>query len=334
MNPERLRSLLSAYVDGALSPAEKIELEHALRSSSAARTQFWEETRLHDQLRAVVGESTLPHPTAQMTAPARLEAREPSFLRALFRRPVPALAAGIVLSALCTSAVWAYAGQFLGAKTKPLTLLLAGFEELPPVPPLGVPNRPNTWSGDYTALVGPENGVRPRSGKTMLRFLRADNALGDAGPVHYVAEAIHVVDLRSMKEELRSGNAQIEIGAHFAAIAGDEDRKVRFLLKAATFTGNPEDAPTLWEDASSASLSMVQQQVDPAPVTGSWQPLRVTISVPPLAQFLVFECGAVHVRPSLREGTAAFPGHYLDDVTVHLRQSDPSATRGALPLSR
>jgi hypothetical protein len=168
----------------------------------------------------------------------------------------------------------------------------------------------------------------------MLRFLRADNALGHAGPVHYVAEAIHVVDLRSMKEELRSGNAQIEIGAHFAAIAGDEDRKVRFLLKAATFTGNPEDAPTLWEDASSASLSMVQQQVDPAPATGSWQPLRVTISVPPLAQFLVFECGAVHVRPSLREGTAAFPGHYLDDVTVHLRQSDPSPTRGALPVSR
>ena len=135
MNPERLRSLLSAYVDGALSPAEKIELEHALRSSSAARTQFWEETRLHDQLRAVVGESTLPHPTAHMTAPARLEAREPSFLRALFRRPVPALAAGIVLSALCTSAVWAYAGQFLGAKTKPLTLLLAESQAVLGYPP-------------------------------------------------------------------------------------------------------------------------------------------------------------------------------------------------------
>jgi hypothetical protein len=334
MNPERLRSLLSAYVDGALSASEKVELEHALRSSSAARTQFWEEARLHDQLRAVVGESTLPRTTAQMTAPARLEARKPSFLRALFRRPVPALAAGIVLSALCTSAVWAYAGQFLGAKTKSLTLLLTDFEKQPPVPPLGVPNHPNTWSGDYTALVGPENGVRPRSGMTMLRFLRADNALGQSGPIHYVAEAIHVVDLRSMKEHLRSGNAQIEIGAHFAAIAGDEDRKVRFLLKAATFTGNPGDAPTLWEDASGASLSMVQQQVDPAPAPGAWQPLRVTLSVPPLAQFLGVECGAVHVRPSLREGTAAFPGHYLDDVTVHLRQSEPHASRGALPFSR
>ncbi len=263
-----------------------------------------------------------------------LQARKPSLLRALFRRPAPALAAGIVLSALCTSAVWAYAGQLLGGKTKPLTLLLADFEKLPPLPALGVPNRPNTWSGDYTALVGPENGVRPRSGNTMLRFLRADNALEHAGPVHYVAEAIHVVDLRSMGQELRSGNAQIEIEAHFAAIAGDEGRKVRFLLKAAAFTGNPEDAPALWEDASSASLSMVQQQVDPAPAPGAWQPLRVNLSVPPLTQFLVFECGAVQVRPNLREGTAAFPGDYLDDVTVQLRQADPSLLRGALPLSR
>ena len=46
-----------------------------------------------------------------MTAPARLEAREPFFLRALFRGPVPALGAEIVLSALCASAVWAYAGH-------------------------------------------------------------------------------------------------------------------------------------------------------------------------------------------------------------------------------
>ena len=52
MNKERLSFLLSAYVDGQLTPAEKKELEEALLSSAACRAQFWRETKLHDQLRA------------------------------------------------------------------------------------------------------------------------------------------------------------------------------------------------------------------------------------------------------------------------------------------
>jgi hypothetical protein len=326
MNPERLQLLLSAYLDGALNPEEKTELEEALRRSSAVRAMFWEQTLLHDQLRTVAGESR--HSVALRSVctdeVASNRAKEkPGFL-AILRRPLPALAAGIVLSALCTSALWAVAGQFLAAKAKSILLLNADFEGLPSPPALGVPNQPGIWSGDYTRMVGPENGIQPRSGKSMLRFVRADNALQQQSAASYVAEAIHVVDLRPVERELQSGRAQIDIDAWFAAVEATEGRQTRFLLKAAVFEGDPAEAPSDWENASNAGLSMVQHQVDPPPTPGQWKWHTVSLSVPANARFLVFECAAMQVRPRPHTGAAEFPGHYLDDVTVRLRPNGPA----------
>ena len=53
MNSERLGYLISLYLDGSLAPAEKAELESALLSSASVRSQFWSETKLHEQLRVV-----------------------------------------------------------------------------------------------------------------------------------------------------------------------------------------------------------------------------------------------------------------------------------------
>jgi hypothetical protein len=336
VNPERLQILLSAYLDGALQPAEKTELEEALRCSSSARTVFWEQTLLHDRLRSVLGEQGSPHaldPISAGEADTKREQATTGFL-AVLRRPLPALAAGIVLSALCTSAMWAVAGQFLGAKTKSILLLNADFEGLPSLPALGVPDQPGTWSGDYTRMVGPENGIAPRSGKSMLRFVRADNALQEQSAASYVAEAIHVVDLRPIGRELQSGRAQIDIDAWFAAVEAKEGRQTRFLLKAAVFEGDPAEAPLLWENASNTGLSMVQHQVDPSPTPGQWKWHTVTLSVPANARFLVFECAAMQVRPRPRTGAAEFPGHYLDDVTVRLRPHSSPIPGTPQPFSR
>ncbi len=51
MDTDRLRRLLDQYVDEALEPAEKAELEQMLLSSAEARAVFWERTRLHVLLR-------------------------------------------------------------------------------------------------------------------------------------------------------------------------------------------------------------------------------------------------------------------------------------------
>jgi ferric-dicitrate binding protein FerR (iron transport regulator) len=47
MKDERLIVLLDAYLDGALSPEEKQELERMLLESDAARREFWERASLH-----------------------------------------------------------------------------------------------------------------------------------------------------------------------------------------------------------------------------------------------------------------------------------------------
>ena len=50
MNDPRLTLLIDRYLDGSLSPAEKIELETELLAHAGARRQFWAQARLHGAL--------------------------------------------------------------------------------------------------------------------------------------------------------------------------------------------------------------------------------------------------------------------------------------------
>ncbi len=62
MKDERLNVLLSAYLDGALAPDEKLELEGQLRSSASARTEFWDHARMHAVLHEVEQRHAIDHP--------------------------------------------------------------------------------------------------------------------------------------------------------------------------------------------------------------------------------------------------------------------------------
>lgn len=70
MDAERLSRLLDQYVDEALPPVEKAELEQMLLSSAEARAFFWERTRLHVLLRKQ-GEQSWGRQAAEV-APRRL----------------------------------------------------------------------------------------------------------------------------------------------------------------------------------------------------------------------------------------------------------------------
>lgn len=320
MNSERLSYLMSLYLDGSLSPAEKEELEESLLTSSAARSQFWNETKLHDQLRSIEQEvhasgaakTSLPKGLRVLPNASRLTKMT------WLIRPFIAAAAGIVVSALCTSAVWAYAGQRLAVKTRPLPIANPSFESAEQMAPNGIPKTTGKWSGDFSKVVTAENGIQPHNGKEMLRFLRADNTLAKQGSINYVGEAVQTFDLRPLRSEISSGTAQIEITGWFASLP-TEGQPFNFLIKAATFPGEPKDAPILWEDIAHSSLSMVQQQIPAAANATQWQSLSVSIPVPANADFLVFECGVLRRNPRVTDGTAEFPGHYVDDISLRLR---------------
>ena len=338
MKSERLTHLLNAYLDGALTAPEKRELEDLLLSSAAARKQFWDDTRLHNQLSIVEHESrsaadsfeNTPFTLHSLPSATGTEQSTQREIRPFwggisgafwgpFRRPFAAAAAGILVSALCTSAVWAVAAQRYSIRTKPVVVANRDFESGEQVPPTGIPNQPGMWSGDFARVVEAENGITPHSGRKMLRILWADNTLSAPGSLNYVGEATQVIDLRPYRADISSGIAQLDLGAWFASIPAADTELFQFVLKAATFRGDPSTAPTVWEDAQHNSLTLVQRQIDATGNPAQWQRIEVPIPLSEATDFLVINCAVMRRKPKQTTGSVEFPGHYLDDLTLQLR---------------
>lgn len=73
MDLERLGHLLDRYVDGAIEPEEKVELERVLLASPEARALFWERARFHALLRQF-GEQTWGRREATAPEPRKVVA--------------------------------------------------------------------------------------------------------------------------------------------------------------------------------------------------------------------------------------------------------------------
>ena len=323
MSSERLSTLLSAYLDGALHPEEKRELEDLLLTSAEARSQFWDQTRLHERLRLVEHEQRAspdsPQAIGEPPRPWTEVAQGSSRRFWSWTHPLTAAAAGIVASALCTSAVWAFAGQRLGSgKAQSFSIPNPGFEAGAPIPAEGTPGQPGHWAGDFAKVVPAEDGIQPHEGRRMLRFLRSDNQKTAAGATTYVGSVTQVLDLRPFqKTRPASGTAQIEVGAWFVSAPSEESARYDFSIKVGTFRGTPNHAPELWEQGPKSSISYAERHAKAKP--SLWQRLTVPIPIPDDAEFLVIECGAVSKKPRVAGAAAEFPGHYVDDITAQIR---------------
>jgi hypothetical protein len=305
-------NLLHGYFNDTLEESEFGQLQTLLRSSSEARRVLRSlatvEARLH-QFGA-----TNPA-TMQLLAPPA--SSSPASIRWLTRRPAAAVAAGLLIGLCGASMLFAYIAPTI---PKPITLLEAGFENVTPPKALGVPDRSGEWGGDYAEIVGAQNGVTPRSGAKMWRFLKANNALEPDSSPSYVGEAIYVLSLNSVRNAEAKAAQKIEISAWFAQGNTHPNPSHHWNIKAAAFEGSVTDAPKLWGKWNDTSASLVRHETTALPGP-DWQPLSVTLAIPAKADFLVFECAVVHRKPLAPKGGAAFPAHYLDDVRVRLLPS-------------
>ncbi len=229
--------------------------------------------------------------------------------------PWLAAAAGVALGMFFTSVVFAFV---VPAMEKQLTILETDFENIPSPEPTGVPRSFGAWSGDFSELVTAQHGVTPRSGATMWRFLRADNAVGRRAPFSYVGEAIHAIDLRPLRAAGMPPGSQIEICAWFAQGAVSPGSRFHWNIKAAAFEGAVAEAPERWLRWSESSAILAQREVAADEEPGRWQRLSVTMLFPDNADYLVFECAAVQRQPVISTGVAEFPAHYVDDVRVRI----------------
>lgn len=248
-------------------------------------------------------------------------------------RPLAAAAAGLVFGMGCTTVVFAYSQPKTpppaiagtpatpGISTLPashtLPLTDSDFESPQSIPAEGIPSRPAVWSGDFSRTVEAENGIIPRHGVRMLRFLRSDHNHSSPRERSFVGEVAQVIDLRPLRAGLGKTEYLLEMSAHFNAIAQAPAGRYEFAVKAAAFRGDPADAPRFWEEPES-SQSRSHRCVTADSDAATWQRLALPLMVPADADFLVLECAAVWKGPQTGESAVGFPGHYVDRVEVRL----------------
>jgi len=299
------------YQDGTLDPKEMLHLNDEMIADGTKRQIFAEvqirSMLLHDQFRR----------EAYQIAPKR---KTPNWFVAVFVRPGLAAAAGIMFGMCCTSLMFAYVPWSAIIRAKPLPLKNPGFEETVEIPAAGVPTAAGFWSGDFSRVVGPDNGIVPLQGDRMLRFLRADNEHSLAAEPSFVGEATQILDLRPWRSELAGGHAVIEISAAFNCIPSASGEDFEFAVKAATFKGDPSDAARQWRNLEETSVSRAVRYVWADSNRSSWQRGSVAVAAPEDSDYLVFQCVVARKRPIAIDSAVVFRGHYVDDVEVHLHR--------------
>lgn len=315
---QELSELIPVCLDGMASDEQITRLNAKLRSDSVARDLYLQLADTHSCL--AVDESLWMDDIVDARAP-EFQARQ-GRERWLNWKPIAAAAAGIVFGMFCTSVVFAYTQPRLPiVESKVLPLADADFESGSQIPAQGIPSRAGAWSGDFSRVVEAENGITPKQGQHMLRFLRSDNELALKNAHSYVGSAAQVIDLRPLRAELSGAEQLVEVSAQFDSIATSLGERYEFNMKAAAFRGDIADAPKLWEDHE-ASVSRSDRTVVADSDTATWQRVAVPLMVPPDADFLVIEFAVVSKRLPLDQGATEFPGHYVDQVEVLLSSSE------------
>ncbi len=298
--------LFNAALNGQLTEADRELLASLLKSSAEAR-QLW---FLYADNECSLSDRKLP-----ALASTRKTGRSWLPLRSL-----TAAAAGIVLGIFCTSVVFAYVAPSLG---KVVTLLDDSFESGPAPLVTGVPVEPGRWSGDYTEVVGEQQGVNPENGKKMLRFLRADYKGKPSPEGGMIGDLFRLIDMRPYRREFADGGAVVQLSAEFNAFEFPAGERyfcslVIYALDAETATNGSMRGNI----ASNEALLGVQQRsiiLDRSPAT--WQRFTSELRLPPDTDFLLVRIFNLDAGKSVPRQT--FAGHYLDDVRLTMARRDP-----------
>lgn len=321
MNREAWVWLLSEYLSGRCAPSESAKVEEALRTREEVRELYVDVINLETGLNQCADAAWMERQAAQIAA-----ASSPG--RA-WRRSWVGVAAGVALGlmvgiVLSASMVWAFAGHKTLGRGELLRLADGDFEtEMKPLPD-GVPTVAGVWCGDFSRVVEAEQGVMPAQGRRMLKFLRADNRLTPPESLPAVAEIWQLIDLGSQALTEGMTSRPVEVVARFHAADFAAGERMTFGVSLHAFTGNAEEAPTLWRNHKSQALASASQEELWESRGASWQSLRARMALPREATLLL-----VGLRAS-RKGEVLnrqeFGAHYVDGVEVYFAEpSSPSS---------
>lgn len=326
---ESERQLVDLYLDGVLPESEHALLFQRLETDPEALVYLAKRTQLNVDLRRSFKRCKLQQRAVAGAATSLV--RQPRSVWFSWR-PLAAAAAGIMFGMFCTSVLLAYVGPSLG---KVITLLQEGFESGPAPLLASIPQELNLWSGDYSEIVGEQQGVKPAQGKKMVRVLRSDFEGKTSSKPSIQGDLMRIFDVRSFLREANGGEVVITLSA---------------LLNAAPFleAERYEGAVTLWalgpqfpteenlmDDALAHSVGLCRP-LDGDPAT--WQSASTRLLLP-LGTEMVLLKVSFSPMPASRKNLPPLPdhvtfaGHFADDVraSVTIRKAVPNHRNEVLP---
>lgn len=200
-----------------------------------------------------------------------------------------------------------------------------GFEDSKSIHRL-VPRKPGHWGGDEASIVGPEQGIRPRTGDYMLRLLSS----GPQGPSkdYTASEVFQIVDLSKYRQFTADGKVTLTASAYFNRVHRNEKTDSAFSFTAYLCDGSPLHFHR--KILNDETLGEVEGNiyVDKNPET--WERVQFSMRLPRNATYLGIR--VVAVENVSNDPTDEFHGHYVDDVSVTIHPRNNRSTSVPLML--
>ena len=314
----RLLRLLQAARDTQDASA-RAELNMLLRDIPEARPimarLMVDEQALISRLRDDVIVELLEPTRAQQTTP-------PMRSRWLAWRPLTAVAAGILMGLFGASMVFGVGGRWTEKVT---SLFRESFESGPAPLVTGVPQQPNQWSGDFSELVGEQQGVKPAHGTKMIRMLRADFEGKSLTKLNTYGDLMKIVDVRPFTRETNGGEVVFSASALFNAATFPEAERYDGVVTLYAVDEIGYTEKNLLNDSLAHSCNGLGLSLDRNPTT--WESATTRLQLPAGTHFVVVKV-SVRRMPKNKEPLSTLPnpitfsGHFVDDVraSIHVRK--------------
>ncbi|NBR42952.1 MAG: hypothetical protein EBU04_08930 [Verrucomicrobia bacterium] len=264
----------------------------------------------------------------ELLEPARTQKPAPRMRTRWFAwRPLTAMTAGVVFGLFGASVLLGFG---LGGRRaeKVTSLFVESFESGPAPLVTGVPQQLNQWSGDFSELVGEQQGVRPVHGTKMIRILRSDYEGKISSKRNFQGDLMRVVDVRPFSREINGGEVVLSTSALFNAAPFPETERYDGVVTLYALGELGSTEKTLLEDSLAHSYGL-RPSLDRNP--GTWEQATSRLQLPAGTEYVIVKV-SVRRWPKDKESQSSLPspvtfaGHFVDDVrvSINIRNTTPA----------
>jgi hypothetical protein len=242
-------------------------------------------------------------------------------------RPLTAMTAGVVFGLFGASVLFGF-GPGGRRQEKVTSLLVESFESGPAPLITGVPQQVNQWSGDFSELVGEQQGVKPAQGTKMARVLRSDFEGKVSSKRNFQGDLMRVVDVRPFSRQINGGEVVMSASALFNAAPFPETERYDGVVTIYALDALGSTEKTLLEDSLAHSYGL-RPSLDRDP--GTWEQATSRLQLPAGTEFVILKV-SVRRWPKDKESQSSLPspvtfaGHFVDGVraSIHVRNTTPA----------